>query len=244
MDQQVQPEDEEEAQRHLHPDEPGVRREEWIQRDQHRAHEGRSDAAQLETDAVHEQHGEEPEHEGRRPDDQLRRSADGCQGGHQVDVQGRVVEEQARRPEPVGSGRETRVEDVTTDIEEDVLVEVELGLADDPDQGQAEERDRRHERTPDGEPHRQSGRPGDPPALRSPIRSPAVRADRAQPSSGRNPRSASSRGSMSSSGWSWIPSSRGSPQTTHRPGQSGRSSGAIGSASWIASRTAVSRSSS
>ena len=34
------------------------------------------------------------------------------------------------------------------------------------------------------------------------------------------------------------------PQTTHRPGQSGRQSGAIGSASWIASRTGVSRSSS
>ena len=138
MDQQVQPEDEEEAQRYLHPDEPGVRREEGVQRDQHRAHEGRSDAAQLETDAVHEQHGEQPEHEGRRPDDQLRRSADGGQGGHQVDVQGRVVEEQARRPECVGPHRETRVEDVATDIEEDVLVEVELGLADDPDQGQAE----------------------------------------------------------------------------------------------------------
>ena len=34
------------------------------------------------------------------------------------------------------------------------------------------------------------------------------------------------------------------PQTMHRPGQSGRHSGAIGSASWIASRTGVSRSSS
>ena len=89
-----------------------------------------------------------------------------------------------------------------------------------------------------------AGHPPDPPAPRSPDRSPAVPADRDQPSSGRKPRSASSRGSMSSSGWSWTPSSRGSPQTTHRPGQSGRSSGAIGSASWIASRTAVSRSSS
>ena len=58
------------------------------------------------------------------------------------------------------------------------------------------------------------------------------------------PRSASSRGSMSSSGWSCAPSSRRSPQTTHRPGQSGRQSGAIGSASEIASRTGVSRSSS
>ena len=39
----------------------------------------------------------------------------------------------------------------------------------------------------------------------------------------RNPRRASSRGSMSSSGWSWTPSSSGRPQTMHRPGQSGRS---------------------
>ena len=60
----------------------------------------------------------------------------------------------------------------------------------------------------------------------------------------RKPRSASSRGSMSSSGCSWTPSSSRPPQTTHRPGQSGRHSGAIGSASWIASRTGVSRSSS
>ena len=41
---------------------------------------------------------------------------------------------------------------------------------------------------------------------------------------------------MSSSGWSCSPSSSGRPQTAHRPGQSGRSSGAIGSASEIASR--------
>ena len=49
---------------------------------------------------------------------------------------------------------------------------------------------------------------------------------------------------MSSSGWSCSPSSSGWPQTEHRPGQSGRSSGAMGSASEIASRTDGSRSSS
>ena len=41
-----------------------------------------------------------------------------------------------------------------------------------------------------------------------------------------------------------LPSSSRPPQTTHRPGQSGRQSGAIGSASQIASRTGVSSSSS
>ena len=44
---------------------------------------------------------------------------------------------------------------------------------------------------------------------------------------------------MSSLGWSWAPSSSGWPQTMHRPGQSGRSRGAIGSASEIASRIGV-----
>ena len=71
-----------------------------------------------------------------------------------------------------------------------------------------------------------------------------IRSPEAQPSSARKPRSASSRGSMSSSGWSCSPSSSRSPQTMHRPGQSGRQSGAIGSASRIASRTDGSRSSS
>ena len=42
---------------------------------------------------------------------------------------------------------------------------------------------------------------------------------------------------MSSAGWSCDPSSSGRPQVGHRPGQSGRSSGAIGSASEMASQT-------